>query len=76
MPEFAFEVDLVARVRVCAADADSACQVVPSVIAAPGPDEIALANATHTLDVAVTAVDFTADRKIKLVGGELGGLRL
>jgi formylmethanofuran:tetrahydromethanopterin formyltransferase len=44
MKEFAFEVGLVARVRVRAADEASARRAVPSVIGAPSSAEIALAN--------------------------------
>ena len=59
---------LIRRVRVRAADADSARSVVPSVIGAPCPDDIALANATNDMwGAVVTAVDFTANRKIYLV---------
>ena len=69
--EFAFEVGLLARVRVRAANESSARQVVPSVIGAPGAHEIALANegngALWDCDVVVTSVDFFADGKIKLV---------
>ena len=70
MKEFAFEVGLIARVRVRAADEASARRAVPSVIGAPGSAEIALAN--QGIDVllpgaAVTAVDFIPDGKVKLV---------
>jgi hypothetical protein len=44
MKQFAFEVGLIARVRVRAADEASARRVVPSVLAAPGSFEITLAN--------------------------------
>ena len=68
--EFAFEVRLIARVRVRAPDEASARQAVPSVIGTPGSAEIALAN--QGIDVllpgaAVTAVDFIPDGKAKLV---------
>jgi hypothetical protein len=68
--EFAFEVGLVARVRVRAADEASARGVVSSVIGAPGSAEITLANegtAALGSDAVVTAVEFIADRKVKLV---------
>ena len=68
--EFAFEVGLVARVRVRAADEASARGVVSSVIGAPGSAEITLANEGNAAlgsDAVVTAVDFIADRKVKLV---------
>ena len=71
MKEFAFEVGLIARVRVRAADEASARRVVPSVLAAPGSAEITLANdgnaALWGSDAVVTAVDFIVDRKVKLV---------
>jgi len=62
--EFAFEVGLVARVRVPAPDETSARRVVPNVIGAPGTNQ--------GIDVLlpglmVTAVDFIPDRKVKLV---------
>ena len=70
MKEFAFEVGLIARVRVRAADEASARRAVPSAIGAPGSAEIALAN--QGIDVLlpgamVTAVDFIPDGKVKLV---------
>ena len=70
MKEFAFEVRLIARVRVRATDEASARRAVPSVIGAPCSAEIALAN--QGIDVLlpglmVTAVDFIPDRKVKLV---------
>ena len=68
--EFAFEVVLIARVRVRATDEASARQAVPSVIGAPGSAEIALAN--QGIDVLlpgtmVTAVDFIPNGKVKPV---------
>jgi hypothetical protein len=68
--EFAFEVGLIARVRVHAPDEASARRVVPRVIGAPGAQDIALANEGIDVllpGVMVTAVDFIADRKVKLV---------
>jgi hypothetical protein len=70
MKEFAFEVGLIARVRVRAADEASARRAVPSVVGAPGSAEIALAN--QGIDVllpgaTVTAVDFIPNGKVKLV---------
>ena len=44
MKEFAFEVGLIARVRLRAADEASARGAVSSVIGAPGSAEITLAN--------------------------------
>ena len=68
--EFAFEVRLIARVRVRAPDEASARQAVPSVMGAPGSTEIVLAN--QGIDILlpgamVTAVDFIPDGKAKLV---------
>ena len=71
MKEFAFEVGLIARVRVRAADEASARRVVPSVLAAPGSFEITLANEGNVAlwggEAVVSAVDFIADPKVKLV---------
>ena len=69
MKEFAFEVGLIARVRVRAPDEASARRAVPSVIGAPGAQDIALANQGIDVllpGVMVTAVDFIPDRKVKL----------
>jgi hypothetical protein len=68
--EFAFEVRLIARVRVRAPDEASARRFVPRVVGAPGAQDIALAN--QGIDVLlpgamVTAVDFFPDGKVKLV---------
>jgi hypothetical protein len=65
--EFAFEVGLIARVRVRAPDEASARRAVPSVIGAPGAQDIALANQGIDVllpGVMVTAVDFIPDRKL------------
>jgi hypothetical protein len=70
--EFAFEVGLIARVRVRAPDEASARRAVPSVIGAPGAQDIALANQGIDVllpGVMVTAVDFIPDRKVKLRAG-------
>ena len=72
MKEFAFEVGLIARVRVRAPDEASARRAVPSVIGAPGAQDIALANQGIDVllpGVMVTAVDFIPDRKVKLGAG-------
>jgi hypothetical protein len=61
MADFSFEVNLVAVVRVRAADEKVARKVVPAVIGAPGTVEIGLANqnnAAKGMDAAVTDVDF------------------
>jgi hypothetical protein len=53
---------------VIAADESSARQVVPSVIGAPNPAEITLANQGNAVlwDPAVTAVDFFLDKEIRI----------
>jgi hypothetical protein len=64
--EFAFEVGLIARVRVRAPDEASARRAVPNVIGAPGAQDIALANQGIDVllpGVMVTAVDFIPDKK-------------
>ena len=72
MKGFAFEVGLIARVRVRAAHEATARQVVPSVLAAPGSFEITLANENNVArwggKAVVTGVDFIA-------GAELEGHR-
>ena len=68
MKEFAFKVNVIAQVRVIAADESSARQVVPSVIGAPNPAEITLTNQGNAVlwDPAVTAVDFFLDKEIRI----------
>ena len=64
MREYAFEVKLVAVVRVRAAEEALARKVVPSVLGSPGTVEIRLANdCNHVLGVnaTVTDVDFSAE---------------
>jgi hypothetical protein len=64
MQEYAFQVKLVAIVRVRAADEALARKVVPSVLGSPGNVEIRLANESNTsrgLHATVTEVDFFAD---------------
>jgi hypothetical protein len=56
--DFIFQVNLVAVVRVRAADENIARQVVPTVLGAPGNAEIGLANQNNVLmgrDAAVPA---------------------
>jgi hypothetical protein len=60
MKDFEFKVNLVAVVRVRAADERVARQVVPTVLGAPGATEINLANQNNAAtgrDATVTSVD-------------------
>jgi hypothetical protein len=62
MREFAFKVNLVAVVRVRAADESIARQVVPEVLGASGSIEIGLTNQNVRAmgrDATVTGVDFS-----------------
>jgi hypothetical protein len=63
MRDFAFKVNLVAVVRVRAADESIAREVVPTVLGAPSTNEIKLANQNHLHvtggDATVTSVDFS-----------------
>jgi hypothetical protein len=68
MSDFVFKVNLVAVVRVRAGDESVARYVVPTVLGAPGPTEIALANQNHEAlghDAAVTGVEFSMVGPIK-----------
>ena len=71
MSDFAFKVNIVAVVRVRAADENAALKVVPTVLGAPGAAEIRLANENNALscnDAIVTNVDFLVEEgSIKLV---------
>ena len=71
MSDFVFKVDIVAVVRVHAADENVARKVVPTVLGAPSAVEIRLANENNALscnDVIVTNVDFLVeDGSIDLV---------
>ena len=63
LQEYAFQVNLVAVVRVRAADEALARKVVPSVLGSPGTAEIRLANESNNslgLKATVTVVDFFA----------------
>jgi hypothetical protein len=65
MREFAFKVNLVAVVRVRAADESIARQVVPEVLGAPGSIEIGLTNQNVRAmgrEATVTGVDFSIGR--------------
>jgi hypothetical protein len=60
--DFIFQVNLVAVVRVRAADENIARQVVPTVLGAPGNAEIGMANQNNAAtgyDARVTGVDFS-----------------
>ena len=61
--DFEFKMNLVAVVRVRAADESVARQVVPTVIGAPSTAEIGLANQNNVgatgRDATVTSVDFS-----------------
>ena len=60
--DFIFQVNLVAVVRVRAADENIARQVVPPVLGAPGNAEIEMANQNNAAtgyDARVTGVDFS-----------------
>jgi hypothetical protein len=63
MRDFKFKVNLVAVVRLRAADESPARQVVPKVLGAPRTAEIGLANQNNILvmggDAPVTHVDFS-----------------
>ena len=62
MRDFMFQVNLVAVVRVQAADESVAREIVPDVLGAPGTAEIRQANKNHLemgRDAAVTSVDFS-----------------
>jgi hypothetical protein len=61
MDDFVFEVDVVAVVRVRAANESVAREVVPTVLGPPSSTEIALANENNVLvsrDAVVKSVDF------------------
>ena len=61
--EYAFQVKLVAVVRVCATDEVLARKVIPSVLGSPGTAEIRLVNESNNslgLEATVTVVDFFA----------------
>ena len=71
MSDFAFKVNIVAVVRVRAADENVARKVVPTVLGSPGAAEIRLANENNALSsngVIITNVDFLVeDGSIDLV---------
>jgi hypothetical protein len=71
MSDFAFKVNLVAVVRVRAADENAARRVIPTVLGAPGAAEIGLANQNNAavgLDAVILDVDFSGEGgRIKLV---------
>jgi hypothetical protein len=64
MNDFAFKVNLVAVVRVRAADENAARRVIPTVLGAPGAAEIGLANQNNAavgLDAVILDVDFSGE---------------
>ena len=71
MSDFAFKVNIVAVVRVRAAEENAARKVVRTVLAAPGTSEIRLANENNAVvfkGALVTDVDFLVEKgSIKLV---------
>jgi hypothetical protein len=72
MKDFAFKVDLVAVVRVRAGHESVAREVVPAVVAAPGTQEIALANENNAAtghDARVTDVTFSIASLTPIIGG-------
>ena len=75
LQEYAFQVNLVAVVRVRAADQTLARKVVPSVLGSPGTSEIRLVNESNNsigLKATVTVVDFFAkdDSAVLLEGND------
>jgi hypothetical protein len=68
MSDFSFKVNIVAVVRVRAADENVARKVVPTVLGAPSTFEIRLANennAARGCSATVTDVDFTIIGAVK-----------
>jgi hypothetical protein len=76
--EFAFEVGLIARVRVQAADEDSARKAVPTVLAAPGIADIRIANENVIVglgsDAVIDDVNFNSASDLVLL--EVNGKRV
>jgi hypothetical protein len=74
MEDFAFKVNLVAMVRVRAADQAVARKVVSTILGAPGTVEIGLANENNAAmghHATITDVDFSFSLgSIKRLGGE------
>jgi hypothetical protein len=75
LKRFVFRVNLVATVRVLAADETEARKVVPSVLLAPGPDEIRVANDNNAKigwDASIAAVDYRVkgDPLLITIGGK------
>ena len=72
MKDFAFKVNLVALVRVRAADESVARKVVPTVLGAPSTVEIGLANENNAATgrhATITDVDFSIG-SVKPFGGK------
>ena len=77
MKEFAFEVGFIARVRVQAADEDSARKAVPTVLAAPDIADIRIANENATglgIDAVIDDVNFNSASDLVLL--EVNGERV
>jgi hypothetical protein len=76
--EFAFKVGLIARVRVQAADEDSARKAVPTVLAAPGIADIRIANENVVAGLGIDAVidDVNFNSASDLVLREVNGKRV
>jgi hypothetical protein len=75
LERFVFRVNLVATVRVLAADETDARKVVPSVLLSPGPDEVRVANDNNAgmgWDATITAVDYRVkgDPVLITIGGK------
>jgi hypothetical protein len=71
MDDFAFTVNIVAVVRVRAADENVAREVIPTVLGSPGTVELRLANEGNAVlarSATVTNVDFSVEEgSIKLI---------
>jgi len=76
--EFAFKVGLIARVRVQAADEDSARKAVPTVLTAPGIADIRIVNenviAGLGIDAVIDDVNFNSASDLVLL--EVNGERV
>jgi hypothetical protein len=71
MKDFVFKVNLIAVVRVRAADESVARNVVPSVLGAPGSAEIGLANQNNAAtgqNAMITDVEFSSVGPVKIFG--------
>jgi hypothetical protein len=78
MDDFAFKVNIVAVVRVRAADESVARKIVPTVLGSPGTVEIGLANQNNAvvgLDGIVTDVDFEIAKMTRITLNEMARAR-